>query len=84
MRSAFDSSLTPNFDDADAGPSGFRVHVIASGRRATIAMIFAQGAKLQYPAHKFSTKCLLMDRPVPTLCIDAPLREASNRQMCRC
>jgi hypothetical protein len=47
-------------------------------------IIFARGAELRYLAHKFSTKCLLMDRSVPTLCIEALLLEASNRKICRC
>lgn len=49
-----------------------------------MAINLAAGAILHLRKHKFSTKCPLMDRPVPTLCIEALLREASNGIECRC
>jgi hypothetical protein len=49
-----------------------------------MAINLAGGAILHLLKHKFSTKCPLMDRPVPTLCIEALLREASNGIECRC
>ena len=55
-----------------------------SGADATIAINFAHDADLRGLKPNFSTKCLLMDRSVPTLCIEALLREASNWPMCRC
>ena len=56
----------------------------SSGPEDTMAINLAGGAILQLRKHKFSTKCPLMDRPVPTLCIEALLREASNGIECRC
>jgi hypothetical protein len=36
------------------------------------------------PQHNFSTSCPFMVRPLPTKCIVALPREASNKRMCRC
>jgi hypothetical protein len=72
------------FGKADTAPTDFHMSLMASGPEATIAINFARSAELQCRTHKFSTKCLLMDRPVPTLCIDALPHEASNWPMCRC
>jgi len=72
------------FGTADTAPIAAHKRAMASGSAATMAINFAHGAELQCLAHNFSTKCLLMDRSVPTLCIDALLREASNWTMCRC
>jgi hypothetical protein len=59
-------------------PTGLHESLMASGPEATTAINLARSAELQCRTHNFSTKCLLMDRPVPTLCIDALPHEASN------
>jgi hypothetical protein len=57
------------------------IRLPASGADATHAGHF--GSKWA-PQHNFSTSCPFMDRRLPTKCIVALRREASNRRMCRC